>query len=104
QGLALATVLAGAMLILMGVLKLSTVIKFIPYPIVVGFTSGIALTLFSTQIKDIFELTTPKLPSGFVEKWMVYFQHLDTVNWSTALIALATVALIKLTTKIVKKI
>src|SRR5690554_1854309 len=104
QGLALATVLAGAMLILMGVLKLGTVIKFIPYPIVVGFTSGIALTIFSTQIKDFFGLTTPKLPSGFVEKWMVYFQHLDTVNWSTALIALATVAIIKLTPKIVKKI
>ncbi|NLY25664.1 MAG: STAS domain-containing protein [Bacteroidales bacterium] len=104
QGLALATVLAGAMLILMGVLKLGTVIKFIPYPIVVGFTSGIALTIFSTQIKDFFGLTTPKLPSGFVEKWMVYFQHLDTFNWSTALIAVATVVIIMLTPKIVKKI
>jgi SulP family sulfate permease len=104
QGLALATVLAGVMLVLMGVLKLGTVIKFIPYPIVVGFTSGIALTIFSTQIKDFFGLTTPKLPSGFVEKWMVYFQHLDTVNWSTAFIAIATVAIIMLTPKIVKKI
>jgi SulP family sulfate permease len=104
QGLALATVLAGVMLVLMGVLKLGTVIKFIPYPIVVGFTSGIALTIFSTQIKDFFGLTTPKLPSGFVEKWMVYFQHFDTVNWSTALIAITTVAIIMLTPKIVKKI
>jgi len=104
QGLALATVLAGAMLILMGVLKLGTVIKFIPYPIVVGFTSGIALTIFSTQVKDFFGLTTPKLPSGFIEKWMVYFQHLDTVNWSTALIAIATVTIIMVTPKIVKRI
>ena len=104
QGLALATVLAGAMLILMGVLKLGTVIKFIPYPIVVGFTSGIALTIFSTQIKDFFGLTTPKLPSGFVEKWGVYLQHLDTASWPTAFIAIATVAIIVLTPKILKKV
>lgn len=104
QGLALATVLAGVMLVLMGALKLGTVIKFIPYPIVVGFTSGIALTIFSTQIKDFFGLTTPKLPSGFFEKWMVYFQHFQTVNVSTALIALATVAIIVLTPKLSKKI
>jgi Sulfate permease and related transporters (MFS superfamily) len=73
QGLAIATVIAGVMLILMGFLKLGTVIKFIPYPIVVGFTSGIALTIFSTQIKDFFALTTPKLPSGFFENGLYIF-------------------------------
>ncbi len=104
QGLAIATVLAGAMLILMGFLKLGTVIKFIPYPIVVGFTSGIALTIFSTQMKDFFGLTTPKLPSGFLEKWAIYFQHFNTVNWWAALIALTSVAIIVFTPKISNKI
>src|SRR5690554_7559993 len=77
QGLAIATVLAGIMLVMMGVLKLGSIIKFVPYPIVVGFTSGIALTIFSTQIKDFFGLTTPKLPSGFIEKWGIYFQNFE---------------------------
>lgn len=104
QGLALATVLAGIMLILMGVLKLGTVIKFIPYPIVVGFTSGIALTIFSTQIKDFFGLTTPKLPAGFFEKWGIYFQNFSSVNiWATA-IGVLSVIIIVITPRIWKKI
>lgn len=104
QGLALATVLAGIMLVLMGVLKLGTVIKFIPYPIVVGFTSGIALTIFSTQIKDFFGLTTPKLPAGFFEKWNIYFQNFSSVNiWATA-IGLLSVIIIIVTPRIWKKI
>jgi len=104
QGLALATFLAGIMLILMGVLKLGNVIKFIPYPIVVGFTSGIALTIFSTQIKDFFGLTTPKLPAGFFEKWGIYFQNFSSVNiWATA-IAVLSVIIIVVTPKIWKRI
>ncbi|MGV8962881.1 MAG: SulP family inorganic anion transporter [Candidatus Saccharimonadaceae bacterium] len=104
QGLALATVMAGIMLILMGVLKLGTVIKFIPYPIVVGFTSGIALTIFSTQIKDFFGLTTPKLPAGFFEKWSIYFQNFSSVNiWATG-IAIMSVVIIVVTPMIWKKI
>ena len=104
QGLALATVLAGIMLILMGVLKLGAVIKFIPYPIVVGFTSGIALTIFSTQIKDFFGLTTPKLPGGFFEKWIIYFENFSTANlWATG-IALMSVAIIVITPMIWKKV
>ena len=67
QGLAIATIMAGIMLVFMGFMKLGSIIKFVPYPIIVGFTSGIALTIFSTQIKDFFGLTTPKLPSGFIE-------------------------------------
>ena len=65
EGLAIATVIAGIILVLMGVLKLGTVIKFIPYPIVVGFTSGIAITIFTTQMKDLFGLTMDKVPADF---------------------------------------
>ena len=104
EGLAIATVLAGIMLMLMGFLKLGTVIKFIPYPIVVGFTSGIALTIFSTQMKDFFGLTTPKLPSDFFSKWAVYLQCLDSVNWVALGIGVVSVAIIFLTPKISKKI
>ena len=104
QGLAIATVLAGIMLVLMGVLRLGTVIKFIPYPIVVGFTSGIALTIFSTQIKDFFGLTTPKLPGGFFEKWVIYFQNFSSVSlWATA-VAVLSVVIIVITPKIWKKV
>ena len=104
QGLAIATVLAGIMLVMMGVLKLGSIIKFVPYPIVVGFTSGIALTIFSTQIKDFFGLTTPKLPSGFIEKWGIYFQNFDSINWWVTIIAVVSVIIIVLTPKISKKI
>ncbi len=104
QGLAIATVLAGVMLLLMGFLKLGEVIKFIPYPIVIGFTSGIALTIFSTQIKDFFGLTTPALPSGFFEKWTIYLQYFSTINGWAALIALISVAIIVITPKISNKV
>ncbi len=104
QGLAIATVMAGVMLVAMGFLKLGSIIKFVPYPIVVGFTSGIALTIFSTQIKDFFGLTTPRLPSGFIEKWIIYFQHFNTINWWVALIATLSVAIIILTPRFSKKI
>lgn len=104
QGLAIATVLAGIMLMLMGFMKLGAVIKFIPYPIVIGFTSGIALTIFSTQIKDFFGLTTPPLPSGFVEKWGIYFEYFGSINWWAALIGILSVAIIMLTPKLSRKI
>lgn len=104
EGLAIATVLAGLMLVLMGFLKLGSVIKFIPYPIVVGFTSGIALTIFSTQMKDFFGLSTMKLPSGFFEKWNVYFHSIGTVNWPALGIGILSVAIIFLMPKISKKI
>ncbi|KAA6308707.1 Sulfate permease, partial [termite gut metagenome] len=70
-GLIIATIMAGVILVLLGVLKLGVVIKFIPYPIVVGFTSGIALTIFTTQIADVFGLDFggEKVPGGFMEKW-----------------------------------
>src|SRR5690554_1534845 len=71
-GLTIATILAGVLLITMGLLKLGVVIKFIPYPIVVGFTSGIALTIFATQIKDLFGMTIESMPADFISKWIVY--------------------------------
>lgn len=104
SGLAIATVIAGLMLLLMGVLKLGSVIKFIPYPIIVGFTSGIALTIFSTQIKDFFGLTIPQTPSAFIEKWSVYFSYFPTIDlWST-IIGVLTVLIIVLTPKMFSKI
>lgn len=104
SGLAIATVTAGVMLLLMGFLKLGSVIKFIPYPIVVGFTSGIALTIFSTQIKDLFGLSIEKVPSDFFAKWGVYFQNISSINWWAAGIGILSVAIIFLTPKISKKI
>lgn len=104
QGLAIATVMAGIMLLLMGVMKLGSVIKFIPHPIVVGFTSGIALTIFSTQIKDLFGLSIEHVPSDFIAKWGVYFEHFHTIDiWST-IIGLVSVVIIFLSPKIFKKI
>ena len=87
SGLIVATLMAGVLLILLGVFKLGAVIKFIPYPIIVGFTSGIAVTIFTTQIADIFGLTFggEKVPGDFVGKWMIYFGHFDTVNVMPAL-------------------
>ena len=104
QGLAIATVLAGVMLVVMGFLKLGSIIKFVPYPIVMGFTSGIALTIFSTQIKDFFGLTTPKLPSGFIEKWGIYFQNFGSVNWWVTIIAVVSVLIIILTPRVSRRV
>ena len=103
-GLAIATFMAGAFLILMGVLHLGTIIKYIPYPIVVGFTSGIALTIFATQIKDLFGLQIESVPAGFLDKWAVYFQHFDTVNWWTLLIGVCSILVIVFTPKISRRI
>ncbi|AFH49309.1 SulP family sulfate permease [Ignavibacterium album JCM 16511] len=80
-GLAIATIMAGFILIFMGLAKFGSLIKFIPYPVVVGFTSGIALLIFSTQIKEFFGLRISKVPSEFYEKWIVYFQNFASINY-----------------------
>ncbi len=104
SGLAIATVLAGIMLLLMGFLKLGTVIKFIPYPIIIGFTSGIALTIFSTQIKDLLGLSIDKVPSDFFAKWTLYFQNIGSVNgWATA-VGIISIVIIFATPKFSKKV
>ena len=103
-GLMLATMLAGVFLILLGVCRLGTIIKFIPYPIVVCFTSGIAVTIFTTQIKDLFGLQTEKLPGDFLSKWGIYFQHFDTLDWVTTAVGILSIVIIALTPKVSKKI
>lgn len=87
-GLAIATVMAGFILVFMGLAKFGSLIKFIPYPVVVGFTSGIALLIFSTQIKDFFGLSIKNVPAEFHEKWITYFQTFSTVNYNVLGISL----------------
>ena len=106
EGLMIATMMAGVLLILLGVFKLGTVIKFIPYPIIVGFTSGIAVTIFTTQIADIFGLQfgDEKIPGDFIGKWILYFHHFDTVNWWTVIVSAVSVFIIAITPKFSKKV
>lgn len=103
-GLAVATIIAGIMLIAMGLLKLGSVIKFIPYPVVVGFTSGIAMTIFATQIKDLSGMHIDSVPADFIQKWGVYAQHISSVEWSALVIGVGTILIISLTPRFTKKI
>ncbi len=104
QGLAIATFMAGIILVIMGLFRLGTVIKFIPYPIVVGFTAGIALTIFSTQINDFFGLGLRDIPGPFLSKWGVYFRNFDAVDWPTLATSLVSLAIIVAAPKISKKL
>lgn len=106
SGLTVATIIAGVLLVLLGVFKLGTVIKFIPYPVVVGFTSGIAVTIFTTQMTDVFGLSFggETVPGDFIGKWMLYFKHFNTVNWWNFIVSLTSVIIIAVTPKISKKI
>lgn len=106
EGLMVATMMAGVLLIILGVFKLGTIIKFIPYPIVVGFTSGIAVTIFTTQIADIFGLQfgDEKVPGDFIGKWILYFHHFDSINWWNALVSVVSIVIIAFTPKFSKKI
>ena len=105
-GLIVATLMAGILLILLGVFKLGAIIKFIPYPIIVGFTSGIAVTIFTTQIADIFGLNFggEKVPGDFIGKWMIYFRHFDTINWWNTIVSIASIIIIAITPRFSKKI
>lgn len=105
-GLLVATLMGGVLLVLMGLFRLGTVIKFIPYPIIVGFTSGIAVTIFTTQVADIFGLDFggEKVPGDFIEKWALYFRHFDTVNWWNTLVAVLSIVIIALTPKLMRRI
>lgn len=104
QGLAIATFMAGLILVVMGLFHLGTVIKFIPYPIVVGFTAGIALTIFSTQINDFLGLGLKDVPSEFIPKWGVYFQNMQNIDWTTLAVGMVSLLIIILTPKISKKL
>ncbi|MDE6270152.1 MAG: sulfate permease [Muribaculaceae bacterium] len=104
HGLAIATLMAGLILVAMGLFRLGTVIKFIPYPIVVGFTAGIALTIFSTQINDFFGMGLTDLPGQFLPKWGKYLTHLADIDPTTTLTALVSLLIIILTPRISKKL
>src|SRR6185369_11241074 len=94
DNLVICTILAGGLLLTMGIARLGTMIKYIPYPVTMGFTSGIAVLIFSTQIKDFFGLRVDKVPSEFIEKIKVLGEHIGTVQWSTVSLAAASLAII----------
>jgi SulP family sulfate permease len=94
ENLAICTIMAGVILLIMGAARLGTIIKYIPYPVTMGFTSGIAVLIFSTQIKDFLGLSIDKMPSDFVEKMRVLAARLDTVQWPTVALAAASLAII----------
>src|SRR5574344_3105672 len=103
-GLTIATLMAGVLLVLMGIFKLGNVIKFVPYPVIVGFTAGIALTIFSTQMNDLFGLELTKVPANFIDKWICYADNISNINWLALLIGGVSLFIIILTPKICKKI
>ena len=104
SGLIIATVLAGIILVLMGIFKLGSIIKFIPYPIVVGFTSGIAVVIFSTQVKDFLGLTIENLPSEFIPQWSAYFSHIATFQLHEFLLSLGCLLVIIFWPKVTNKV
>ena len=103
-GLTIATLMAGIFLILFGLLRLGTIIKYIPYPIIVGFTSGIAVTIFTTQVKDLLGMQMQVVPSDFIEKWIAYFHCFGTIDPWSAAIGVASVAIIAVTPRFSKRI
>ncbi len=104
DGLIIATLMAGVMLLLMGLFRLGNLIKFIPYPIVVGFTAGIALTIFSTQISDLLGLGLKSVPGDFIGKWEVYLQELLAITPIAVAFGIGAIIIIALTPKLTKKI
>ena len=103
-GLGIATFMAGLILVLMGIFHLGTVIKFIPYPIVVGFTAGIALTIFSTQINDFMGLGLEDVPGQFIPKWGMYFRNFGNTSLTALCVGLASIAIMVFTPHISKKL
>lgn len=104
DGLIVATFMAGVLLIVMGALKLGTLIKFIPYPIIVGFTAGIAITIFSTQINDLFGLGLTQLPGDFLGKWGRYLGAFTNISLLPFLFGIASILIIAFTPRLSKKI
>ncbi|MDY5859036.1 MAG: SulP family inorganic anion transporter [Porphyromonas sp.] len=104
QGLMLATLMAGVMLIAMGVLKLGTLIKYMPYPVVIGFTAGMAVIIASTQVNELLGLGLTNIPADFLDKWSLYLSNLERIDWPTLAVGLATIAIIELSPRITKAI
>ncbi|HQR32438.1 MAG TPA: sulfate permease [Blastocatellia bacterium] len=104
DGLAVATIIAGVLLVAMGLLRMGAFLKFIPYPVTVGFTTGIALIIFSGQIRDFFGLRMESVPADFVEKWAAYIHAAATVNWRALAVGAASLAIVFLWPRITPKI
>src|SRR3954463_2502749 len=94
DGLTIATLMAGVMLVIFGLAKFGGAIKFIPHPVVTGFTSGIAVIIFSSQVKDFLGLRMGSVPADFMEKWVAYGEKFSTLNGSTVLVSLLTLAIL----------
>jgi len=104
DGLVIATVLAGIILIIMGFAKFGSIIKFIPYPVTVGFTSGIAFIIFFSQIKDLLGLSIENVPAEFIEKLLCYIENIKTINYYSVIIGLVSLTILIIWPKITKKI
>jgi SulP family sulfate permease len=104
NGLIIASFMAGIILIIMGLVRLGSIIKFIPYPLITGFTSGIALIIFSSEVKDFLGLKMGPVPADFFEKWISFFQNIRTININNMLVAISTIAIIMLWPRISHKI
>jgi SulP family sulfate permease len=104
EGLFLATIMGGVLLVVMGLSGLGAAIKFIPYPVIVGFTSGIALIIFSSQVKDFLGLDVSNVPAEFIDKWELYLTHLNTVNFDAVLISVLSLFIIVFWKKITDKL
>ena len=104
SGLIIATFMAGIMLIIMGFARLGTVIKFIPHPLIIGFTSGIALIIFSSQVKDFLGLSMGDVPADFIDKWKAFFLNISSINIYAVALAAATILIILLWPKVSQKI
>ncbi|MEI8197924.1 MAG: SulP family inorganic anion transporter, partial [Phycisphaerae bacterium] len=104
EGLAICTLMAGVILIVMGLARLGAMIKFIPYPVTTGFTSGIAVIIFTQQIKDFFGLRIDRLPTEFVEKWNVLISAMGTTSWLTLALGLGALVLMSLIRKFAPRI
>ncbi len=104
DGLMISTILAGFFLLAFGFFRLGAILKFIPHPLIVGFTSGIALVIFSTQIKDALGLPLEKLPADFIGKWSLYLQHITEFNHWSIIITVATILITLYAGKLIPKI
>ncbi len=104
DGLILATLMGGVLLLIMGFARLGTAVKFIPHSVIVGFTSGIAVIIFSSQVKDFLGLSIGKVPAEFIEKWHLFIANIGTVNYDAMMTGLLTVLIIVITPKISKRV
>ncbi len=104
DGLVVATLIAGILLIIMGLARMGAFLKFVPYPVVIGFTSGIALIIFSSQVSDFLGLKLEKVPADFVEKWIEYVRHAATIDPYTAAVGAASLLIIIFWPKVTHRI